>query len=128
MPSTTASLRDCACAAVTAAAPGAAASQAATVRRFSFIGVGSPRQEILARALAARGRARGTALCVGASLLFLSGEERRAPRALQGVGLEWAWRLAQDPRRLARRYLVEDPVIIALLLRERSARLAAGGG
>lgn len=95
--------------------------------RFAFLGVGSPRQEILARALAARGRVRGTALCVGASLLFLSGEEQRAPRPVQAIGLEWAWRLAQDPKRLARRYLVEDPAILALLLRERSARPGVGG-
>jgi len=90
--------------------------------RFAFLCVGSPRQEVVARALARRGRATGTALCVGASLRFLSGEERRAPRLLQRAGMEWAWRLAQDPRRLARRYLVDDPAILALLLRERSAR------
>lgn len=96
--------------------------------RFTFLCVGSPRQEIVARALAARGRARGTALCVGASLLFLSGEERRAPRALQRAGLEWAWRLARDPRRLARRYLVEDPAILALLWRERLALRRAERG
>ncbi len=90
--------------------------------RFTFLAVGSPRQEMLARALAQRGRARGTALCIGASLLFLSGEERRAPRAVQRAGLEWAWRLAQDPRRLARRYLRDDPAVLALLWRERSAR------
>jgi exopolysaccharide biosynthesis WecB/TagA/CpsF family protein len=93
--------------------------------RFAFLCVGSPRQEIVARELARRGRATGTALCVGASLLFLSGEERRAPRLVQRAGLEWAWRLAQDPKRLARRYLVEDPALIALLWRERSARRAA---
>ncbi len=96
--------------------------------RFTFLCVGSPRQEVVARALAVRGRARGTALCVGASLLFLSGEERRAPRAVQRAGLEWAWRMARDPRRLARRYLVEDPAVLALLWRERSARRRARGG
>jgi len=89
--------------------------------RFTFLAVGSPRQELVARALAARGTARGTALCIGASLLFLSGEERRAPRLVQAAGCEWAWRLAQDPRRMARRYLVEDPIILRLLWRERSA-------
>ena len=57
---------------------------------------------------------------MGASLLFLSGEERRAPVPVQRAGLEWAWRLAQDPRRLARRYLVEDPLLLALLWRERA--------
>jgi exopolysaccharide biosynthesis WecB/TagA/CpsF family protein len=96
--------------------------------RFSFLCVGSPRQEIVARTLAERGRATGTALCVGASLRFLSGEERRAPRLVQRAGMEWAWRLAQDPRRLARRYLVEDPALLRLLLKERSARRAAQRG
>lgn len=96
--------------------------------RFHLLCVGSPRQEILARALAERGVARGTALCVGASLRFLSGEERRAPRLLQRAGFEWAWRLAQDPRRLAQRYLRDDPAILGLLWRERSALRRAGGG
>lgn len=95
--------------------------------RFMFLGVGSPRQEIVARALQHRRRARGTALCIGASLLFLSGEERRAPQLVQRAGLEWAWRLSQSPTRLARRYLVEDPVLLALLLRERRARRIASG-
>jgi exopolysaccharide biosynthesis WecB/TagA/CpsF family protein len=90
--------------------------------RFTLLAVGSPRQEMLARTLARRGVARGTALCVGASLLFLSGEERRAPLVIQRAGLEWAWRLAQDPRRLAGRYLRDDPEILTLLWRERSAR------
>jgi exopolysaccharide biosynthesis WecB/TagA/CpsF family protein len=93
--------------------------------RFVFLCVGSPRQEVVARALLARGQATGTALCIGASLRFLSGEERRAPRLVQRAGMEWAWRLAQDPRRLGRRYLVEDPAILALLLRERARRGAA---
>ncbi len=90
--------------------------------RFAFLCVGSPRQEIVARAVLARGGATGTALCVGASLLFVSGEERRAPGLVQRAGLEWAWRLAQDPKRLARRYLVDDPTILALLWRERLDR------
>jgi len=90
--------------------------------RFAFLCVGSPRQEIVAREVLRRGRATGAALCVGASLLFLSGEERRAPRIVQRAGMEWAWRLAGDPRRLARRYLVEDPALVWLLWKERRAR------
>lgn len=94
--------------------------------RVAFLCVGSPRQEVVARALLRRGRATGTALCVGAALRFLAGEERRAPAPVQRAGLEWAWRLAQDPRRLARRYLRDDPAILALLWRERSALRRAG--
>lgn len=90
--------------------------------RFTLLCVGSPRQEAVAAALARRGRARGIGLCVGASLLFLAGLERRAPRLVQRAGLEWAWRLAGDPRRLARRYLVEDPAVLRLLWREARRR------
>lgn len=89
--------------------------------RFTFLGVGSPRQCRVALALVRRGRARGIGLCIGASLLFLAGHERRAPRAVQRAGMEWAWRLAQDPRRLAGRYLRDNPAILALLWREARA-------
>lgn len=90
--------------------------------RFTFLAVGSPRQCKVAHAVTMRGRARGVGLCIGASLLFLSGHERRAPRPVQQAGLEWAWRLAQDPRRLAWRYLVDSPVVLRLLRDEARAR------
>lgn len=94
--------------------------------RFAFLGVGSPRQEIVAQALVRRGKAAGIGLCIGSSLMFLTGAERRAPRAVQSAGLEWAWRLAQDPRRLARRYLVDSPGVVRLLWQEsRRARRGA---
>ncbi len=90
--------------------------------RFTFLAVGSPRQCQVAHAVARRGFARGTGLCIGASLLFLSGHERRAPQPVQQAGLEWAWRLAQDPRRLARRYLVDSPAVLKLLRDEARSR------
>lgn len=90
--------------------------------RFIFLAVGSPRQCMVAHALTKRGIARGTGLCIGASLLFLSGHEKRAPRPVQRAGMEWAWRLAADPRRLARRYLVDSPAVIRLLREEARAR------
>ena len=54
--------------------------------RLVFLAVGSPRQEYLAAALAATGGVTGTGLCIGASLEFLSGACRRAPRILQRCG------------------------------------------
>ena len=87
--------------------------------RFVFLAVGSPRQERLAAAIAATGRAAGTGLCIGASLDFLAGAERRAPGWMQRRGLEWAFRLARDPGRLARRYLVDSPRVVPMLLKER---------
>jgi UDP-N-acetyl-D-mannosaminuronic acid transferase (WecB/TagA/CpsF family) len=85
--------------------------------RFCFIGVGSPQQEIIAQKLKERNVARGLALCVGAAVDFITGAERRAPRWMQHLGLEWLFRLLMNPRRLARRYLVRGPRIFWLLLR-----------
>lgn len=86
--------------------------------RFVLLAVGSPRQERLAAALAAAG-VTGTGLCIGASLEFLAGARRRAPAWMQRMALEWLWRLGQEPRRLARRYLVDSPAILPMLVRER---------
>jgi N-acetylglucosaminyldiphosphoundecaprenol N-acetyl-beta-D-mannosaminyltransferase len=89
--------------------------------RLVFLAIGSPRQERLAAAVAATGQATGTALCIGASLDFLTGAQRRAPPWMRRCGLEWAYRLAADPRRLARRYLIDSPRVVSLLLRDRRA-------
>ncbi|HEY3845749.1 MAG TPA: WecB/TagA/CpsF family glycosyltransferase [Acetobacteraceae bacterium] len=85
--------------------------------RFVFLAVGSPQQEILAATIAATGRATGTGLCIGSSLEFLAGATRRAPRWMQRGGLEWLFRLGGDPCRLARRYLLNSPAVVSLLLR-----------
>jgi N-acetylglucosaminyldiphosphoundecaprenol N-acetyl-beta-D-mannosaminyltransferase len=68
-----------------------------------LLGLGAPKQEVFAdRHL--RDSAARVVLCVGASLDFLAGAKRRAPRAVQRLGMEWFWRLALEPRRLAGRY------------------------
>jgi exopolysaccharide biosynthesis WecB/TagA/CpsF family protein len=82
-----------------------------------FLAVGSPRQEILARKAKEAG-ATGSALCIGASLLFLAGEEKRAPKIFQQLSLEWLFRLIQSPKRLAKRYLVDGMKIFPILLHE----------
>ncbi len=92
--------------------------------RFVFLAVGSPRQEMLAAAIQATGQATGLGLCIGASLDFLAGAATRAPAWMQRAGLEWLHRLLGDPKRLARRYLIDNPPIFALLLRERLGRRA----
>ena len=85
--------------------------------RITLLAVGSPQQEMLAGEMARNPAIRGTALCIGASVDFIIGERRRAPLALRVTGLEWAWRLASEPRRLARRYLVEGPRIFPMAWR-----------
>jgi exopolysaccharide biosynthesis WecB/TagA/CpsF family protein len=87
--------------------------------RFCFIAVGSPQQETLAVQLQLRGRARGLALCIGASLNFITGSEKRAPKWVQRLSLEWLYRLSQNPQRLAGRYLVRGPRILACLRQDR---------
>ncbi len=87
--------------------------------RFCLLAVGSPRQEMLAHALARRGIARGLTLCIGASIDFLTGKQRRAPRWIQRLSLEWMYRLIQDPKRMAHRYLVRGPRLFWLVPRTR---------
>lgn len=82
--------------------------------RYTLLAVGSPQQEILAHRIQRAGVATGLGFCVGASLNFLSGEEVRAPVLMQRLSLEWLHRLASDPARLWRRYLVECPQIFQI--------------
>ncbi|WP_281784581.1 WecB/TagA/CpsF family glycosyltransferase [Sinimarinibacterium flocculans] len=85
--------------------------------RYCLLAVGAPQQEMVAQQLKLRGRARGMALCIGASINFLTGEEQRAPLWMQRSGLEWLFRLLQAPRRMASRYLVRGPQLFGLLQR-----------
>jgi UDP-N-acetyl-D-mannosaminuronic acid transferase (WecB/TagA/CpsF family) len=84
-----------------------------------------PAQELIARQLGQLGRAKGVAMCVGASIDFLTGPRSRAPRWLQRLNLEWAYRLLREPRRLWRRYLVESPRIIRIFMAKRAARASS---
>jgi exopolysaccharide biosynthesis WecB/TagA/CpsF family protein len=83
-----------------------------------FLAVGMPQQEILACHIADHPLARGIGLCIGASIDFLTGKQRRAPVWVQKAGLEWLHRLLSDPRRLAARYLIECPRIFYLIWRK----------
>jgi exopolysaccharide biosynthesis WecB/TagA/CpsF family protein len=84
-----------------------------------FLAVGMPQQEILARHIADHPQVRGVGLCIGASIDFLTGKQRRAPVWVQKAGLEWLHRLLSDPQRLASRYLIECPRIFYLLCLKR---------
>jgi exopolysaccharide biosynthesis WecB/TagA/CpsF family protein len=56
---------------------------------------------------------------MGASIVLLRGAGRPAPRWMQRAGLEWAFRLLSEPRRLWRRYIVEGPRIFVIWYRWR---------
>ena len=87
--------------------------------RFTFIAVGSPQQEMIAGAVRSFPDATGMALCIGASLDFITERQRRAPKLMQKLSIEWLHRLASDPKRMWRRYLVEGPRIFLLAARHR---------
>lgn len=78
--------------------------------------VSFPKQERFAHALAAE-RQTGVALCVGASVDFLTGRQQRAPEVFQRLSLEWLHRLLSQPRRMFRRYVIEGPAIFGWFIR-----------
>jgi len=81
------------------------------------VAMGAPKQELwMARHADALRPA--VLLGLGASLDFVAGTVTRAPRWLSNAGLEWLYRLAQEPRRLAYRYLVRDLSIVPILARD----------
>ena len=71
--------------------------------RIAFLCLGAPKQELLADRLARLCPTIGF-IGVGAALDFISGQTPRAPEWAQRANLEWAWRLAREPRRLTMRY------------------------
>ena len=80
---------------------------------YIWIGLGAPKQE---RFMYRNARfSKGLMLGVGAAFDFHSGHVRRAPRSMQRLGLEWLYRLMQDPRRLWKRYLVTNTRFILLV-------------
>lgn len=86
-----------------------------------WVGLGAPKQDLWIE----QNRDRldvGVALAVGAAFDFGAGTVQRAPAVLRGVGLEWAFRLAVEPRRLLRRYAVTNIAFLYLVLRSRRLR------
>jgi N-acetylglucosaminyldiphosphoundecaprenol N-acetyl-beta-D-mannosaminyltransferase len=95
-----------------------------------FVGLGFPKQEKLIEVLRPQ-HPSAWWLGIGVSFSFVAGEIGRAPAWMQRSGLEWVHRLLQEPRRLARRYLVDDiPFVFRLgasALRARYGEPAAVG-
>jgi N-acetylglucosaminyldiphosphoundecaprenol N-acetyl-beta-D-mannosaminyltransferase len=91
-----------------------------------FLGMTSPKKEIFT---AAHGKRTGVHVVhgVGGSFDILAGVTKRAPRAWQRLGLEWLYRLLQEPRRLARRYLTTNAAFLLMTARELIRRTPAAG-
>ena len=100
-----------------AGAPDLALDRACAARPdLVLVALGSPKQERWIHRALPRLRP-AVAVGVGASLDFLTGRARRAPRWMSRAGLEWLHRLWREPRRLAVRYLWKDPRFLGVLLR-----------
>ncbi|MGT2425257.1 WecB/TagA/CpsF family glycosyltransferase [Amnibacterium kyonggiense] len=86
--------------------------------------LGSPKQEQLFRDLERVDPGlSGVYLCVGAAVDFAAGTLHRAPVLMQRLGIEWLFRFAVEPRRLFRRYFVDDWAILGYLLRSTLRRM-----
>lgn len=95
--------------------------------RVCFLALGAPKQEVFA----ARARLALTDMgfvSVGAGIDFVAGVQVRAPRLVRALALEWAWRLAGNPRRLARRYVACAGVLPGLFQTALLCRFGGGEG
>jgi N-acetylglucosaminyldiphosphoundecaprenol N-acetyl-beta-D-mannosaminyltransferase len=98
----------------------------ATGADFVWVGLSTPKQE---RWMAAHvGRLTAPVMVgVGAAFDFHAGLKRQAPRWMQKSGLEWFFRLATEPRRLWRRYLVNNPSFVWLVLKDFGRTMRTSG-
>ena len=81
--------------------------------RWLFVGLGCPKQERWITAH--KGRIPAVLFAVGAAFDFIAGTKPQAPRWMMRNGLEWAFRLGSEPRRLAGRYFKTIPRFVALI-------------
>ncbi len=98
-------------------APAVAAQVRSSGADMLFLGMVSPKKEVF---IGTWGPTLGVPVVhgVGGSFDVLAGVTERAPESWQRAGMEWAYRLKQEPRRLARRYLTTNTAFLALTLRE----------
>ena len=86
-----------------------------------FLALGAPKQELLAQ-IGRKTCPHTGFLAIGAALDFIAGHQQRAPRWMQRLGLEWLYRLAHQPRRLAGRYARSALIFASLALRQMAGQ------
>jgi len=92
-------------------------------RAFLFVGFGALKSEYVISKLLVKLPGVCFIGCGGA-LSFISGDHTRCPEALQSIGLEWAWRLIQEPKRLYKRYIFQGiPAMVLLILQSVMTRI-----
>jgi hypothetical protein len=88
--------------------------------KLIILGMGMPRQEQVAAVLRARLDFPCLIVCGGAIIDFLGGRMPRAPMWMRKSGTEWVFRLAMEPGRLFRRYVIGNPVFLSRAVRVAS--------
>jgi N-acetylglucosaminyldiphosphoundecaprenol N-acetyl-beta-D-mannosaminyltransferase len=91
-----------------------------------FVGLGSPKQEKWIYRWKDQYRA-PVSIGIGVSFEFVAGMVRRAPVWMRTSGLEWFWRLLMEPKKLWRRYLINDLRFFSLVLRQKIRKMNAFG-
>jgi N-acetylglucosaminyldiphosphoundecaprenol N-acetyl-beta-D-mannosaminyltransferase len=84
---------------------------------FIWVGLGTPKQDLWIASYRPHLEA-AALMAVGAAFEIVGGRRPRAPLAMQRAGLEWLWRLWQEPRRLARRYTVTNARFVFIAFRD----------
>lgn len=82
-----------------------------------LVAFGAPKQELLCHEIA-EAVAPAVLLGIGATLDFIAGTVKRAPRWMSDNGLEWAYRFGQEPKRMFERYFVRDPQYVGIVLKQ----------
>lgn len=90
--------------------------------KLVVLGMGMPKQERIAQQLKAVASGATLIVCGGAIIDFAGGKIARAPVWMRTAGLEWFYRLAHEPRRLFRRYVIGIPVFLMYVLMSRLSR------
>ena len=83
-----------------------------------WVGLGTPKQDVIAAQLAQKSDL--TFVAIGAAFDFIAGTKRQAPRMMREHGLEWLFRLASEPRRLWKRYLLGNAIFLFAVVRSGS--------
>lgn len=86
-----------------------------------FVGMGAPKQSVFIYENMHKYQI-PMSFCVGATIDFIAGEQKRAPRWMTDHGLEWLYRLFKEPKRMFKRYIVNDTKIIRLAWKYRKAQ------
>jgi N-acetylglucosaminyldiphosphoundecaprenol N-acetyl-beta-D-mannosaminyltransferase len=89
--------------------------------KIIFVALGCPKQERWMATM--KGKINSLMIGIGAALPVLVGEQKRAPRWMQKSGLEWLFRLFQEPKRLFKRYLITNAIYIYILIKAKIKNL-----